>query len=123
MKLQDYKVQISEREFQAQIVELAQLCGWRAHFERPARTAHGWRTPIQGDKGFPDGVLAHEGQRRLIICELKSERGKLSKEQRKWLDVLRLCGIEAYVWRPSDWPEVMSVLQPSYQAATRFTPF
>jgi hypothetical protein len=49
---------ITEAEFLAQVLQLAKLCGWlTAHF-RPAKTAHGWRTAVQGDgAGWPDLVL------------------------------------------------------------------
>lgn len=36
---------VTEAQFQAAVVDLARLAGWRvAHF-RPARTSHGWATP------------------------------------------------------------------------------
>ena len=56
---------------------------------------------MQGDgAGFPDLVLVRKG--RLLFVELKSEIGKVSPQQRKWLDDLDKAA-ETYVWRPEDW--------------------
>lgn len=95
---------LTEREFTSAVIELARLFGWRvAHF-RPAQTARGWRTPVQGDGiGFPDLTLVRE---RLILAELKTKRGKLSEKQTEWLDALRAAGVECHVWRPADWDEI-----------------
>jgi len=94
-------VTMSEQELLDSVVELAHLFGWRvAHF-RPARTAHGWRTPVAADgAGWPDLTLVRGD--RLIFAELKSRRGRLSDEQQAWLDVLGAVG-EVHVWRPEHW--------------------
>jgi hypothetical protein len=93
--------QISEAELTSAIVECAKFFGYRvAHF-RPARTRHGWRTPMQGDVGFPDLVMAGFG--RLIFVELKSGKGRVAVDQAQWLGLLRDAGCEVYVWRPDDW--------------------
>ena len=81
--------------------------GWRVHAERPARTSKGWRTPVQGDPGFFDLVLARRG--RVIFAELKSARGKLSAEQEAWLAELS-GGPERYTWRPADFPAIEATL-------------
>lgn len=100
----------TEAEFQAQVVELAHVYGWRvAHF-RSARTQHGWRTPVAADgAGFPDLVLVRD---RIIFAEVKAERGRLSLDQRLWLAALGGAGAEIYVWRPSSWPEIERTLLP-----------
>lgn len=102
---------ITENEFTAQVIQLAQACGWRvAHF-RPARTATGWRTAVQGDgKGFPDLVLAHKERGRVIFAELKVGNNKPSPEQNDWLQTLAAvsisAGVSVYLWTPDDWPEI-----------------
>jgi hypothetical protein len=48
---------------------------------------------------------------RVLVVELKSERGKPTAEQRRWLDALEAAGAEHYLWRPSSWPEVERVLR------------
>ena len=42
---------MTEREFQQQVTDLAELYGWAwAHF-RPAQPTKGWRTPVSGPLG------------------------------------------------------------------------
>jgi hypothetical protein len=46
---------VTERDWQRQVTDAAELYGWQwAHF-RPARTERGWRTPVSGPlgAGFP----------------------------------------------------------------------
>ena len=99
-----------ERELQSQVVQLARLLGWRVYHSRPAQYADGrWTTPITGDTGLPDLILCKPP--RLIFAELKSEQGRLSDAQRQWLHALDHCpNVEVYVWRPSDWELIVSIL-------------
>lgn len=101
---------ISEAEWTAHAIALLQAHGWTvAHF-RPARTATGWRTAVQGDgAGFPDLVAIRslvgvaEPTARLLAIELKTEHGRLTDAQRRWLDLFgAVPGAEAYCLRPSD---------------------
>jgi len=89
---------MTETQFQTAIIELARLLGYRvAHF-RPAKTSHGWRTPVAADgAGGPDLTLAKPG--RLIFCELKAARGQLRDDQKAWLAVLAAAGAEVHVWQ------------------------
>lgn len=89
---------MSEEELQDAVIEAAQLQGWVCVHHRPARTEAGWRTAIQGQKGFPDLVLARDG--RVIFAELKSAKGKPTADQLIWLEAL---GDLARLWRPADW--------------------
>jgi hypothetical protein len=92
---------MSERELMACVVDLARVMGWRvAHF-RPALTSKGWRTPVGADgAGFPDLLMVRD---RIVAAELKGDAGRLSNEQRDWLQDLRDAGAETYMWRPADW--------------------
>lgn len=102
---------LSERDWQRQVIDLARLCGWRvAHF-RPARTASGWRTPVQADgAGFPDLVAVRGGE--LIFAELKSDKGKPTGEQQRWLsDLGHVAAVEAALWRPRDFELVAERLR------------
>ena len=104
---------ISEKDFLTTVIEYAQAHGWKvAHF-RPGMTGRRvgrdgkpvWVTPVQGDgKGFPDLVLVRE--RVLIFAELKSQKGRVSKEQLGWLDAISPTCAGAYCWRPEDWNEI-----------------
>ncbi len=49
--------------------------------------------------GFPDCVFAWRSG-RVVYAELKSEKGRLTPDQRRWLDYLALSGAPVYVWRP-----------------------
>lgn len=104
-------LKVSEAQLQQQVIQLAQLSGWIvAHF-RTARTSSGdYITPVAADgKGFPDLVLVHSSH-GLLFRELKSATGRLSVEQRRWLDVLTDAGLDAAVWRPDDWDEIEATL-------------
>jgi hypothetical protein len=99
----------SERSFQDAVTAYARLTGWRYAHHRAARTVHGWRTPVTGDIGVPDLLLARRG--RLVFAELKRQGGRLRPEQREWLDALSLTPAEVYVWTPADWPTIERVLR------------
>lgn len=89
---------MTEVAFQQQVTDLCDLLGLRWHHETDSR---------RSKRGFPDLVIV--GQ-RLIFAELKSQKGRLSKEQRAWITDLMAAGVEAYVWRPSDLPTIIEVL-------------
>lgn len=101
---------MTESDFQQQVLQYAHLRGWAcAHF-RPARTANGWRTPVQADaQGFPDLVLCRRG--RLLFVELKRNGGTLSDPQIEWLARLSETPAEVYVWTPADWNRVEELLR------------
>jgi len=101
---------ITEDDLLGNVIHAARIHGFLVHHCRAARTADGWRTPVQGNRGFPDLVLAKPG--RLILAELKAQRGRLSAEQVVWRGVLELGPAEVYEWRPADWlsGEIQAVL-------------
>ena len=69
---------VTEREWQGQVTQAAEMLGWTwCHF-RPAMTTKGWRTPVSGPMGagFPDLILCRGD--RLIMAELKSQDGRLT---------------------------------------------
>ena len=49
--------------------------------------------------GWPDFLCVLDGQ--VMVIEVKSGMGKLSKEQCKVMNVLAFSGISCYVWHPS----------------------
>lgn len=102
---------LTERDFQRQVTELAELRGWEYLHLRPARTADSWRTPVQGSlgKGWPDLVLARGSE--VLAVELKSDRAKPTPEQVRVLSVLEHAGIRCAVWRPADWERIEAVLR------------
>jgi hypothetical protein len=90
-----------EAPFVDRVVDLAKRTGWLVTHFRPARTQRGYRTAIQGHKGFPDVVLARDGV--VLFRECKTDTGRLAPEQRAWLAALP----DAAVWRPRDWDDVI----------------
>ena len=94
---------MSEADWQRRVMDTARLTGWMcAHF-RPAKTQRGrWVTPMAGDKGFPDLVLAKDG--RLLLAELKTDKGRPTLEQQAWLAEL---GAHGRLWRPAQWEAVL----------------
>ncbi len=94
------KAAYSEREFQAQVVQLARMLGYLVYFTHDSR-----RSPA----GFLDLVICGHG--RLIIAELKTDKGRLTLEQMEWLHYLKMAGQDVRVWRPADWAEIEATLK------------
>jgi hypothetical protein len=93
-------VALNEKQFQAQVVELAGVLRWA--------TYHPWLS-VHSPRGWPDLALCRPP--RLVLAELKSEKGKVTPAQDQWLELLGRCpGVEVYVWRPSDWDAVVECL-------------
>jgi len=107
----------TETELKDAIIDAAHTFGWKVVHFRPAQTAKGWRTPVQGDgKGWPDLTLVHTSG-WFIFAELKDRKGALSAEQVKWGATLMMAiqhgemtQVRYAVWRPSDWPEIIQTL-------------
>jgi len=114
---------VNETEFQAQVLELAEMLGWDTLHLRGAWTAKGYRVPVQGTlgKGWPDLVLLRARDLRLIFAELKADKAKTTLEQDQVLALLGALAttdhgplvpqIEVWVWRPSAWDGIVKVLQ------------
>jgi hypothetical protein len=92
---------VTESEFQALVLDMANLFGWRSYHTHDSR---------RSAAGFPDLVLVR--RERLIFAELKTERGRVGDAQSEWLDALdAIPGIEVYLWRPSDTGRIEHVLR------------
>lgn len=99
---------MTEAEFQHAVEHLARLGGWLRYHSRPSQVRPGvWRTNYSGDAGFPDLVLLRD---RLILAELKTDRGRPTPDQLAWLARARAAGIEAYLWRPTDLQTITDLL-------------
>jgi len=87
-------------------MDTAKIYGWRICHVRPALKSNGqWVTPIEGHGGLPDLILARGG--RVLLIELKSERGQPTDDQVAWL---LAAGDNGRLWRPSDWPKALALL-------------
>lgn len=95
------KQTLMERELLEAVIDLLKLFHWRYyHTYDSRRSVH----------GYPD-ITAVRGK-RLLFIELKSEKGKLTQGQRLWLADLKFTErAETYVWRPSDWAEILGCLR------------
>ena len=96
---------ISEAALLDAVVAMAKTTGWNVYHAMPSMNRRGaWATHFRGHKGFPDLVLSHPvGD--LVIVELKSEIGRLSDGQHRWLASFEAAGIETHVWRPAQWKD------------------
>ena len=94
---------ITEKDFQATVIDLARSLGWIVGFTHDSR---------KSEPGEPDLRMVHPVQYRVIFAELKTAKGKLTKGrytksgrwlpgQDQWQDALISCpGVEYYLWRP-----------------------
>ena len=90
-----------EAQLQRAVLELCQYRHVLVHHCRAAVLPSGRiATPIQGNAGFVDLVIA--GPAGVLWRELKSEDGRLSKAQAEWIALLHRGGADVAVWRPSD---------------------
>ena len=92
---------VSEKEFQQAVRDYASARGWMV-----------WCTwnSLHSPAGEPDLRMVRPP--RYVVAELKSERGRLTQDQRAALGLLAGCpGVETYLWRPGDWPEIEEVLK------------
>ncbi|MFR9753993.1 VRR-NUC domain-containing protein [Nocardia sp. 004] len=97
---------ISEKDFQQRVMDHAKWHRWRVVHIRPALHRSGRiSTPYSGDTGLPDLILARDGV--VLLVELKTEKGRATREQLRWLDA---AGANGYLWRPSDWGIIQDVL-------------
>jgi hypothetical protein len=90
----------TEKQFMEAVIEYARLCGWLVYHPFDSR---------RSEAGWPD--LAMVRDEILLIVELKTERGRVSKAQQMWLEALSkvaaFCpNMRVRLWRPSDWPQI-----------------
>jgi len=82
---------VREAHFQDAVIELCKLLNvawYHPYFSQ--RSAAGW----------PDLALCGPGG--FMLRELKTDKGRLTRDQEKWGSMLRAAGISWDVWRPDD---------------------
>ena len=95
------KPDITENQFREQIRDLSKLFGWLFYFT--------WRS-YHSPSGYPDITLVRPP--RVILAELKTEKGQPTESQWIWLYTLQNCpGIECYLWKPSDFEEIVEIIK------------
>ena len=90
----------AEKDFQARVVKLAKQAGFEVYHTFNSKGSA---------PGYPDLTLCNG--KRLVFAELKRAGAKPTMEQTRWLSLLlHVPGVEAYLWRPRDWPQIERVL-------------
>jgi len=99
-KVNEVYYYISEEDFMRSVIQIASDCAWSVYHTRDSR---------RSQAGFPDLTLVRSGQ--ILFAELKSQKGRIKKEQQEWLDRLRENGhVDVYLWRPSDLQDIIDRL-------------
>ena len=97
---------ITERDWQTFVIQLAVARKWKYYHPPDNKPINGRIQRVVA--GFPDLVLIKDG--RMVYAELKREKGIISLEQAEWIKEIKACGIECYVWRPSQVASVIKIL-------------
>jgi len=93
---------MKEKYLQEQVRWLARLCGYDFIY-------HTWDSR-NSPAGFPDIIILKDG--RMIVAEIKREGEQPSPEQYFWLlEFSKIRQAEVYLWCPSDWDEIESVIR------------
>jgi hypothetical protein len=85
---------MTEDELRELVLDLAASLGLLAFYKGDSRLL---ATP----RGFPDLVLAGPGG--VLFREIKSETGRITDGQARWIQLLRRGGADVKVWQPVDW--------------------
>lgn len=99
---------MNEKQLQQAVLDCATALGWRHFHTFDSR---------RSDPGFPDLVLARVPD-RLLFVELKSETGRMSREQAEWISDLLIIALSidaqfddgygpmhVQVWTPEQWDD------------------
>ncbi len=92
---------LTEAQWQDQVITLAKLRGWWVFHDHDSR---------RNAAGLPDLLLLRD---RLVVAELKTTHGRIRTAQADVGARFHSAGIESYIWRPSDLPEIQRVLGPA----------
>ena len=101
---------MTESQFQAQVVTLAESLGWEwMHVGRTGKyNANGAKGTL--GTGWPDLTLVRGN--RILFVELKAEKKKTTPAQDRVMLILDQlwAGDAVHIWRPSDWNLILEVL-------------
>jgi hypothetical protein len=97
---------LSEKQFQAAVVDLAERRGWQVYHTLDSRGSAG---------GFPDLVLARNnvppGGRSMIVAELKIGDKQPTGAQYAWLHHFERAGVQTWIWHPTYWEQIQEILR------------
>jgi len=95
---------VTEDQFERWTAGVAKRGGWHGvHTRKSFGVMMG--VFVEDAFGIPDWIFSNGV--RTIWRELKSQRGRVSPQQRVWIDRLVSSGQDAKVWRPSDEREIL----------------
>lgn len=83
-----------------EVIALAELRGWKVYHTKNSQGSQ---------KGFPDLVLARAGSGTMFV-ELKRYNTDLKPDQVIWRDILLASGAVWYLWRASNWQQIVEIL-------------
>lgn len=85
---------VSERELQRTVTEALRLHSYLVFHDLDSRG---------NAPGLPDVIAVHPSTGSLLFIELKTEKGRVSKQQEAWAHALQgATSPEYHLWRPSD---------------------
>lgn len=84
--------------FMEEIRKLAHTEGWKTYHTYGSK---------KSEEDWPDLALLRES---FLLVELKTNTQKPSIGQTVWLYLLEYAGVESFLWRPRDWPEIVARL-------------
>lgn len=90
---------LTEAQFQRQVTDLCDVLRLKWHHETDSRRTN---------PGWPDLTIVGPGG--IVFLELKSAKGRVSKDQQEWIDALNAAGQRAYIARPADLPILTKLL-------------
>lgn len=101
---------LKEIDFQRAVIEHAKAQGWECmSFRKTASPGKDGKWRGLANAGWPD-IIAIRGKRMLAL-ELKSEKGKATPAQRRWLTLLHHAGAEEWIVTPSSAAELIGILR------------
>ena len=100
-----------EADFQAEVIRQAEAFEWTAmHVRRSVSGQKGRWMTTTSVKGWPDLVL-FKPEVGILYRELKTDRGRITAEQRQVLTDLQAAGGNVGIWRPRQWPDILATLR------------
>lgn len=94
---------LTEPEFQRQIIDMAANLGWVRHYHN--------LYAVGSDRGYPDLTLVHP-RHGVVWLEVKGgTRCTIYRKQLDWIEDLWAAGQHAYIVKPKDYDLVQSVLR------------
>jgi hypothetical protein len=96
---------VSEKTFTLQVEDMLAMFGWLS-FHDVTKEASG-----AGAEGWPDIFAVRDGD--AIAWKLRTMKGRVTSEQKNWINQLQQAGIDARIVRPNQLAWIEQRLRPS----------